>query len=234
MARITPIDVIKGISGKYGSGSNDYFATNSSSNRIHLAKYLNKPTGAPTQEQLNQMQKFGLMQKMAAAWLRANRPTDLKAEVGSVEHDGTPAYQEALSIKKMMHLSNIRQVVLKYMDQEGNVVLPSGETGEASGSGTPTTRYTLSLSASPVAGGSVTGAGQYNAGASASITATPNGGYTFSRWSDGNTSANRILIMDSDKSLSAIFVTEGSGGSTGEGTGQEGGDGTGGDEDMGM
>ena len=26
MAKITPIDVIKGISGKYGSGSNDYFA----------------------------------------------------------------------------------------------------------------------------------------------------------------------------------------------------------------
>ena len=28
MARIKPIDVIKGISGKYGSGTNDYFATN--------------------------------------------------------------------------------------------------------------------------------------------------------------------------------------------------------------
>ena len=27
MARIKPIDVIKGISGKYGSGTNDYFAT---------------------------------------------------------------------------------------------------------------------------------------------------------------------------------------------------------------
>ena len=28
MARIKPIDVIKGISGKYGNGSSDYFATN--------------------------------------------------------------------------------------------------------------------------------------------------------------------------------------------------------------
>ena len=27
MAKITPIDVIKGISGKYGGNSNDYFAT---------------------------------------------------------------------------------------------------------------------------------------------------------------------------------------------------------------
>ena len=28
MASITPIDVIKSISGKYGNGSSDYFATN--------------------------------------------------------------------------------------------------------------------------------------------------------------------------------------------------------------
>ena len=41
MARITPIDVIKGISGKYGGNSNDYFATNKSSSKIHLAKFAN-------------------------------------------------------------------------------------------------------------------------------------------------------------------------------------------------
>ena len=70
MARITPIDVIKGISGKYGNGSSDYFATNSSSNRIHLAKYLNKPTGPATQSQLEQMQKFATQAKLASAWLR--------------------------------------------------------------------------------------------------------------------------------------------------------------------
>ena len=89
MARITPIDVIKGISGKYGNGSNDYFATNTSSNRIHLAKYLNKPTGPATPEQLAQMEAFGNQQKMAAAWLRANRPSE---ENGP---KGTEAYQES-------------------------------------------------------------------------------------------------------------------------------------------
>ena len=64
MARITPIDVIKGISGKYGNGSNDYFATNTSSNRIHLAKYLNKPTGPATELQVAQMKDFATQQKM--------------------------------------------------------------------------------------------------------------------------------------------------------------------------
>ena len=49
MAKITPIDVIKGITGKYGSGSNDYFATNKSSNKIHLAK-LSNPYKGPASE----------------------------------------------------------------------------------------------------------------------------------------------------------------------------------------
>ena len=64
MARITPIDVIKGISGKYGSGSNEYFTINSISNRIHLEKYLNKPTGPATELQVAQMKDFATQQKM--------------------------------------------------------------------------------------------------------------------------------------------------------------------------
>ena len=129
MARITPIDVIKGISGKYGSGSNDYFATNTSSNRIHLAKYVNKPTGPATVEQIAQMEAFGTKQKMAAAWLRANRPSE---ENGP---KGTEAYQEAQALKKLAHLSNVRQIVLKYMDDEGNVTLPA--SGTSNGGYTP-------------------------------------------------------------------------------------------------
>ena len=128
MARITPIDVIKGISGKYGSNSNDYFATNTSSNRIRLAKYLNKPTGPATELQLAQMEAFGNQQKMAAAWLRANRPSEQNGP------KGTEAYQEAQAIKRQLHLSNVRQVVIKYMDAEGNVTLPASGTTSGSGS----------------------------------------------------------------------------------------------------
>ena len=131
MARITPIDVIKGISGKYGSGSNDYFATNTSSNRIHLAKYLNKPTGPATELQVAQMKAFATQQKMAAAWLHANRPSE---ENGP---KGTEAYQEAQALKKLAHLSNVRQIVLKYMDEEGNVTLPA--SGTTNGGYTPPT-----------------------------------------------------------------------------------------------
>ena len=161
MARIKPIDVIKGISGKYGSGTNDYFATNSSSNRIHLAKYLNKPTGPATPAQVAQMTAFGTQQKLAAAWLRANRPSEENGE------NGTAAYQEAQALKKQAHLSNVRQIVLKYMDAEGNVTLPSTgttsapaipDTGSDSGSGSQT----------PSGGGSTSGGSDSGSGSSGS------------------------------------------------------------------
>ena len=162
MARITPIDVIKGISGKYGNGSNDYFATNTSSNRIHLAKYLNKPTGPATPEQLAQMEAFGNQQKMAAAWLRANRPSE---ENGP---KGTEAYQEAQALKKQAHLSNVRQIVLKYMDEDGNVTLPASGTstppansGSTPGSGSAPAGGG-SGSQAPSAGGSETGGSEGN------------------------------------------------------------------------
>ena len=151
MARITPIDVIKGISGKYGSGSNDYFATNTSSNRIHLAKYMNKPTGPATSEQLAQMEDFGKKQKLAAAWLRSNRPSE---ENGP---KGTEAYQEAQALKKLAHLSNVRQIVLKYMDEEGNVTLPA--SGTSGGTYTPPASGGSSSDGGSDSGGSDNGGG---------------------------------------------------------------------------
>lgn len=42
MAKMSPIDFIKGISGKFGGGkSKEYFATNKGSYNIHFAKKLN-------------------------------------------------------------------------------------------------------------------------------------------------------------------------------------------------
>ena len=42
MAKIAPIDIIKGVSAKFGGGnSKEYFATNKCSYRIHFAKRVN-------------------------------------------------------------------------------------------------------------------------------------------------------------------------------------------------
>ena len=119
MAKITPIDVIKGITGKYGSGSKDYFATNKSSNKIHLAKLSNPYKGPASEKQLAQQSKFAARQAAVSAWLNANKPS---AQNGT---KGTEAYQLAQSIKKALHLSNVVQVVHKYMDEEGKIKLPT-------------------------------------------------------------------------------------------------------------
>ena len=70
----------------------------------------------------------------------------------------------------------------------------------------PVTKYTLTLNVSPSGSGSVTGAGEYEAGKEAKMIATPNSGYVFSRWSDGNTDSVRYITMNGNKSLTAYFV----------------------------
>ena len=120
MARIIPIDVIKGISGKYGNNSNDYFATNSSSNKIHLAKITNPYKGPATEKQLAQREKFATKQAVCSAWLNANRPSEKNGE------KGTASYQSAQRLKRTLAFSNVNQVLYKYMDEKGNIKLPDG------------------------------------------------------------------------------------------------------------
>ena len=66
--------------------------------------------------------------------------------------------------------------------------------------------YNLSLLVSPAAGGIVTGAGRYVAGSSIPVSATPNAGYRFVRWSDGNTNASRNVVVSNDITLTAEFT----------------------------
>ena len=126
MARIIPIDVIKGISGKYGNNSNDYFATNSSSNKIHLAKITNPYKGPATEKQMAQREKFATKQALCSAWLNANRPSEKNGE------KGTASYQSAQRLKRALAFSNVNQVLYKYMDEKGNIKLPDGITSPSS------------------------------------------------------------------------------------------------------
>lgn len=57
-----------------------------------------------------------------------------------------------------------------------------------------TTLYTLTLNSLPIAGGSLTGAGEFEAGENVTINAVPNSGYAFVNWTD---------------ELSAVFATSG-------------------------
>ena len=67
--------------------------------------------------------------------------------------------------------------------------------------------YTLYLYAG--SNGIVTGAGTYDYGDTVIITATPNDGYYFTQWSDGNTDNPRTIIVTEDVFLSANFIIGG-------------------------
>lgn len=67
--------------------------------------------------------------------------------------------------------------------------------------------YLVTLSADSNMG-SVSGSGYYNQGQNATLTATPNDGYLFSHWSDDNTDNPRIIQVNDNISLTAIFIAE--------------------------
>ena len=71
--------------------------------------------------------------------------------------------------------------------------------------------YTIAATANPTAGGTITGAGTYNHGETATLTATANEGYTFTNWTeDGNVVSTNttytISDISSDHTLVANFI----------------------------
>lgn len=67
--------------------------------------------------------------------------------------------------------------------------------------------YTINVNANDATMGSVTGAGSYLEGTSATLTATPTTGFKFLNWNDGNTDNPRNVIVTGNASYTAIFDT---------------------------
>ena len=79
-------------------------------------------------------------------------------------------------------------------------------TGEATISATYKAKtYTVTLSANPAEGGEVSGAGEYEYDSYITISATPNEGYYFVRWSDDDTNQSRDFWITEDINLTAYF-----------------------------
>ena len=70
-------------------------------------------------------------------------------------------------------------------------------------------QYTITVNANPTAGGTVTGGGSYPYGATVTLTATPNTGYSFLQWNDGNTSSVRTITVTGNATYTALFLAEG-------------------------
>ena len=225
MAKITPIDIIKGVSGKFGGNSKEYFATNKTSYNIYFAKRVNEFKGPATQKQLEIRNLFKRKQKAVTDWLRANRPVSGRP--------ATEAYRVALALKYRYKFSSINQVIHKYLNDDLQVVLPNAgsDNGDApnpapsqpgnkpSGGGSqvggggdsqpqPTGKKTLAIMVTPTEGGSATGAGTYDAGTEVEVKAIPNEGYEFSEWEDGDNFPTRTVTVNEDTTLMATFKPE--------------------------
>ena len=102
-----------------------------------------------------------------------------------------------------------------------------GDNNPSGGGDNTQTKKTLKVNLLPPQGGSVKGAGTYEAGSSVNIEAIPNKGFKFSQWDDGNTSPSRVVKMDKDVTLSAFFTADEEQGGGDTGTEQPGGSDTG-------
>ena len=71
-------------------------------------------------------------------------------------------------------------------------------------------RYTITATANPSNGGTVSGAGTFNSGATCTLTATPASGYTFTNWKNGSTvvstNSTYSFTVNANRTLTANFT----------------------------
>ena len=82
-------------------------------------------------------------------------------------------------------------------------------------------KRTLTVLVTDASFGSVSGGGTFDEGSTQTIQATPNPGYAFMKWSDGNKENPRTVKLTSDLTFTANFVTDATSG--GQGSGEDSG-----------
>ena len=82
-----------------------------------------------------------------------------------------------------------------------------------------TQSYNIKVSANPSNGGTVSGVGYYTQGASCTVRARANSGYTFTKWTENgtqvSTDANYTFTVNRARDLVAVFTSNGGGGGGG-------------------
>ena len=74
--------------------------------------------------------------------------------------------------------------------------------------GTAPVNYTVTVNSNNTAWGTVTGGGTYASGTNVTLRATPNSGYHFVSWNDGNTSATRTIVVTGNATYTATFAED--------------------------
>ena len=99
-------------------------------------------------------------------------------------------------MKKLFFLFSIFAIILSCSSDETSTPVTPPPA--------PIVKYTITLSAGEGGIVSTTG-GEYEAGQTVNVTATPQGEYLFKDWSDGNTDATRTITISSNSALTANF-----------------------------
>ena len=69
-----------------------------------------------------------------------------------------------------------------------------------------TKKYTITVNSNNEEWGTVTGGGEFEENATATLTATPNEGYLFVKWQDGNTDNPRTITVTANETYTAEFA----------------------------
>lgn len=112
-----------------------------------------------------------------------------------------PAYGSTISRGNVHYVGGATTIYL-YSPSSGVNIYAIRVTSETTPQ--PTT-YTVTVSSANTSMGTVSGGGQYEEGATATITATPKSGYKFTRWSDGSTANPYSFTVTQNISLTAHF-----------------------------
>lgn len=115
-------------------------------------------------------------------------------------------------IKNIAHSTALSDSHTGSIPTTGNNLYGWGKVNVAgiieSGMPAPIPTYTINVSSANATMGTVSGGGTYNAGSTATITATANSGYAFSHWQDGNTQNPRTITVNADASYMAYFEAD--------------------------
>lgn len=97
----------------------------------------------------------------------------------------------------------------------GNTPTGGGSTNTG-GDQSQTRQYTLTVNSADTNKGTVSGGGTFTEGSTVSISASAKAGYQFEKWSDGVTTANRQVTMNSNLTLTASFKEQTQSGGSGD------------------
>jgi hypothetical protein len=136
-------------------------------------------------------------------------------EYGTLDEEGTDSvyptlYQTSINLKSLGLETNIIDSVTFTISTNVVGFTPGTVTGIFALSGTALGAFNVMVSASPSDGGMVSGGGAFLAGATNTVTAMTNNGFTFTNWTEGtnvvSTTTNYTFVVSNDAALVANFL----------------------------